>query len=107
MIKSQKQRLEDILLESEVITREEIEEALQVQKKKGGRLSRILIELDDRFSQRARIFRLDTNASLRCFNDGGGFTRGRTQEHRNTGRHDLTHFSGQCNASQKVVEKRH
>lgn len=45
MIRSLKERLIDILTENKLLTPEQLDKALQVQKEKGGRLSNILISL--------------------------------------------------------------
>ncbi|MCK4261570.1 Flp pilus assembly complex ATPase component TadA [bacterium] len=45
MIKSLKKQLKDILIEGKLTTEEELNQALQVQKEEGGRLSQILIRL--------------------------------------------------------------
>lgn len=45
MIKPLKKRLTDILIDSKLITAQQLEEALKVQKEKGGRLGKILVKL--------------------------------------------------------------
>ena len=45
MTKSLKERLNEILIGSGLITREQLSEALRVQREKGGRLGRLLVEL--------------------------------------------------------------
>ena len=45
MLKPLKEQLVDILIENKIITVEQLDQALKVQKKSGGRLSNILVSL--------------------------------------------------------------